>query len=90
MRDGRAAQWVSLSGRALLGPVSGDYRAYCAVRQVAVNDTAPEFATRAGRPGAAMMLREYLCPVTGTRLATELIKDGDDPVADMTLAGGAA
>jgi N-methylhydantoinase B len=88
--DGRPMEWVSVSGRARLGPVTGDYRAFCAIRQTPVNDAAPEFATRPGRPGAAIMLREYLCPVTGVRLATELIKDGDDPVADMTLAGGAA
>jgi len=90
LRDGRPVEWVSLSGRARLGPVTGDYRAFCAVVQTPVNALAPEFATRSGRPGAAIMLREYLCPVTGVRLATELIRDGDDPVPDMTLADGAA
>jgi N-methylhydantoinase B len=85
--DGRPAQWVSLTGRMLLGPVTGDYRSACAVRDTPVNDLAPEFATRPDRPGAAMRLREYLCPATGVRLTTELIRDGDDPVADMVLAG---
>jgi hypothetical protein len=36
-----------------------------------------------------MLLREYLCPVSGLRLGTEIIRSGDDPAADMVLAGGA-
>jgi N-methylhydantoinase B len=83
---GQPAEWVSLSGRVRLGPVSGDYRAACAVLETQVNELAPEFATRAGRPGAAILLREYLCPVTGMRLATELVRVGDDPGGDMALA----
>jgi N-methylhydantoinase A/oxoprolinase/acetone carboxylase beta subunit len=43
--------------------------------------------TNAARPGAAMLLREYLCPLTGLRLATELVRSGDDPAPDMVLAG---
>jgi len=89
LAGGQPAEWVSMSGRALLGPVTGDYRAACAVLEMPVNELAPEFATRPGRPGAAMVLREYLCPVSGVRLATELLRSGDDPAADMTLAGGA-
>ena len=53
-------------------------------------ELAPEFATRSGRPGAAILLREYLCPVSGVRLTTELIRGGDEPVGDMLLAGGTA
>ncbi|GAA4263569.1 hydantoinase B/oxoprolinase family protein [Dactylosporangium darangshiense] len=87
--DDRAAQWVSLSGRALLGPVTADYRTACAVRETPVNDLEPEFATHPGRPGAEILLREYLCPVSGLRLTTELIRAGDEPVPDMTLAGDA-
>ena len=87
--DGRPVEWVSLTGRALLRPVTEDYRAACAVRQTPVNALEPEFATRPGRPGAAMLLREYLCPVSGLRLSTEIIRSGDDPAADMVLAGGA-
>ena len=87
LADGRPVEWVSLTGRALLGPVTEDYRAACAVCQTPVNALAPEFATRPGRPGEAMLLREYLCPLTGLRLATELIRSGDDPAPDMVLAG---
>jgi N-methylhydantoinase B len=83
--DGRPDQWVSLTGRVLLGPVTADYRAACAVRDTPVNDLAPEFATRPDRPGAAILLREYLCPATGLRLATELVRTGDEPVPDMVL-----
>jgi N-methylhydantoinase B len=90
LADGRPVEWVSLAGRARLGPVTEDYRAACAVLETPVNALEPEFATRAGRPGAAMLLREYLCPVSGLRLATEIIRSGDEPAADMLLAGGAS
>jgi N-methylhydantoinase B len=86
--DGRPMEWVSLSGRARLGPVTADYRAACAVLETPVNALGSEFAARPGRPGAAMLLREYLCPVSGLRLATEIIRSGDEPAADMVLAGG--
>jgi N-methylhydantoinase B len=89
LEDGRPVEWVSLTGRARLGPVTGDYRAACAVLDTPVNALEPEFASRPGRPGAAMLLREYLCPVSGLRLGTEIIRSGDDPAADMVLAGGA-
>jgi N-methylhydantoinase B len=84
--DGRPAQWASLAGRVLLGPVTGDYRTACAVRDTPVNELAPEFATRPDRPGGAMRIREYLCPATGLRLTTELIREGDEPVPDMVLS----
>ncbi len=84
--DGRPAEWASLTGRVLLGPVGGDYRSACAVRETPVNESAPEFATRPDRPGAAILLREYLCPATGLRLATELIRVADEPVPDMVLS----
>ena len=84
--DGRPVEWVSLTGRARLGPVTEDYRVACAVLETPVNVLEPEFATRPGRPGAAMLLREYLCPVSGLRLTTEIIRSGDDPAADMVLA----
>jgi N-methylhydantoinase B len=87
--SGRPVEWVSLTGRALLSPVTEDYRAACAVLETPVNAFEPEFATRPGRPGAAMLLREYLCPVTGLRLSTEIIRAGDAPAADMVLAEGA-
>ncbi len=86
---GRPVEWVSLTGRARLGPVTEDYGVACAVLETLVNALEPEFATRSGRPGAAMLLREYLCPVSGLRLGTEIIRSGDDPAADMVLASGA-
>jgi N-methylhydantoinase B len=90
LHGGQPAEWVSLPGRARLGPVTGDYRAACAVRETPVNEVAAEFTTRPGRPGAAILLREYLCPVSGVRLATELLRAGDEPAGDMMLSGGAA
>lgn len=52
-RGDRAAlsDTVSLTGRARPGPVTGDYRAACAVLETPVNALEPEFVTRTGRPG---------------------------------------
>jgi N-methylhydantoinase B len=58
------------------------------VLETSVNELAPKLRTRPGRPGTAILLREYLCPVSGVRLATELIRAGRDPADDMVLAGG--
>jgi N-methylhydantoinase B len=88
LADGRAVAWASLTGRVRLGPVTAPYTAGCAVRQQPVNAFEPEFATRPERPGARILIREYLCPVSGLRLGVELLLDGDEPVPGMVLVGG--
>ena len=87
MEDGRPTAWVSLTGRAVLAAVTQPFTAGCAVRQNPVNAAEPEFATRPDRPGSRILMREYLCPVTGLRLGLELLLTGDDPVPGMVLAG---
>ena len=48
---------------------------------------APEFATRPGRAGHLMRYREYLCPVTGLRVDSEIIADGAEALHDIVLSG---
>ncbi len=46
---------------------------------------APEFATRRGRAGYLVRYREYLCPVTGLRVDSEIIADGAEALHDIVL-----
>jgi N-methylhydantoinase B len=48
---------------------------------------APEFATRRGRAGYLMRYREYLCPVTGLRVDSEIIAEGTEALHDIVLSG---
>jgi N-methylhydantoinase B len=37
-----------------------------------------------------MRYREYLCPVTGLRVDSEIIKDGDEALHDLVISGASA
>jgi N-methylhydantoinase B len=87
VRDGRPEFFVSLTGRAVLAPASGNFKDGCAVRERPVHTVAPEFATREGRAGWTVRYREYLCPVTGLRIDTEILREGDEPLHDIVLGG---
>lgn len=87
VEDGRLTAWVSIAGQVRLAPVTLDFTTGCARRDRPVNEVAEEFATYRGRAGESMLLREHLCPVTGRRLATELIRVDDPPVRLMLLTG---
>jgi N-methylhydantoinase B len=58
------------------------------VRERLLRTVAPEFETREGRAGWTVRYREYLCPVTGLRIDTELLREGDEPLHDIVLGGG--
>ncbi|MGW4560208.1 hydantoinase B/oxoprolinase family protein [Streptomyces sp. NPDC004365] len=81
-----ARHFVSVTGRAVLGPVTGNYKDGCAVLERPVRDLAPEYATHKARAGYTVRHREYLCPVTGLRIETEILRDGDKPLHDIALA----
>ncbi|WP_433293489.1 hydantoinase B/oxoprolinase family protein [Pseudonocardia sp. CA-142604] len=83
--DGGSRQFVTVTGRALLGPITANYKQRCAVRERPIRELGPEFATREGRAGWAIRYREYLCPVTGRRIDTELLREGDEPLHDIAL-----
>jgi N-methylhydantoinase B len=89
-RDGRPEAFVTVTGRAVLAPASGNFKDGCAVLERPLHTVAPEFATREGRAGYLMRYREYLCPVTGLRVDSEIIKDGDEALHDLVLSGASA
>ncbi len=58
LTGGHPAEWVSLSGRALLGPVTGDYRAACAV----LDTPGQSLALGTLREWAGTQLADYKLP----------------------------
>jgi N-methylhydantoinase B len=70
-----------------LGPVEETYKAGAVVREVRARDIAPEFAVPEYARAMAdqMVFREFLCPVTGYRIDTELARAGDPPLHDVVL-----
>jgi N-methylhydantoinase B len=72
-----------------LGPVSGSYRDHVTVRELATSEIAEEFTIGESEAVIAgkMVFREFLCPVTGYRIDTELARAGEPPLHDITLAG---
>ncbi len=89
-RDGRPEAFVTVTGRAVLAPAGGNYKNGCAVLERPLRMIAPEFATREGRAGYLTRYREYLCPVTGLRVDSEIIKDGDEALHDIVISGAGA
>ncbi|WP_326836937.1 hydantoinase B/oxoprolinase family protein [Amycolatopsis rhabdoformis] len=79
--------FATATGRALLGPVTAGYKDGCAVLERSLRDLGPEFATHEARAGYTVRYREYLCPVTGLRVETEILREGDEPVRDIVLRG---
>jgi N-methylhydantoinase B len=85
---GDSGAFVSVTGRAVLAPAGGDFKDGCAVLERPLRDVAPEFATRVGRPGHRMRYREYLCPVTGLRVDSEIVEEGDEALHDIEIGAG--
>ena len=84
-RDGRPEAFVSVTGRAVLAPVGGNFKDGCAVLEHPLRDIAPEFAVHEGRAGHLIRYREYLCPVTGLRVDSEILKEGDEALHDIDV-----
>jgi N-methylhydantoinase B len=78
--------FVSAPGGVLLGRASEGYRHGCSVAERAIAELGPELYARAGRPGDGVVYREYLCPITGTRLDSEIARRGDAIASDLTCA----
>ena len=87
-RDGRPEAFVSVTGRAVLAQAGGNFKDGCAVLERSLPDVASEFATREGRAGHRMRYREYLCPVTGLRVDSEIVKEGDEALHDIEIGVG--
>ena len=86
-RDGRPEAFVTVTGRAVLAPASGNFKDGCAVLERPLREVAPEWATREGRAGDLIRYREYLCPVTGLRVDSEIIEDGGEALHDIVIGG---
>jgi N-methylhydantoinase B len=89
-RDGRPEAFVTVTGRAVLAPAGGNFKDGCAVLERPLRTVAPEFAAREGRAGSLMRYREYLCPVTGLRVDSEIVKEGDEALHDIVISGAGA
>jgi N-methylhydantoinase B len=89
-RDGRPEAFVTVTGRALLAPATGNFKDGCAVLERPLRTVAPEFATREGRAGYLVRYREYLCPVTGLRVDSEIIADGHEALHDIVIGRASA
>jgi len=89
-RGGRPEAFVTVTGRAVLAPAGGNFKDGCAVLERPLRTVAPEFATREGRAGYLTRYREYLCPVTGPRVDSEIVKEGDQALHDIVIGGAGA
>lgn len=78
--------FATLTGRAVLGPTTADPKNGCAVIDRPIREYADEYATDNTRAGWTVRYREYLCPVTGLRIDSEILRDGDDPMQTIALA----
>jgi N-methylhydantoinase B len=84
-RNGVPDVFASRTGRAVLGPVTGNFKEHCAVLERPTSEVGPEYAAPAGRAGERMRYREYLCPVTGLRIDSEIVRPGEDMLHGMRL-----
>ena len=85
-RDGVPDLFVSVTGRAVLGPVTGNFKEHCAVLERPTSEVGPEYVSPAGRAGERMRYREFLCPLTGLRIDSEIVRPGEDMLHDVRLA----
>lgn len=75
------------SNGADLGPVTGNYREHCAVRETPARLIAPEYEAHDIDMADQIVFREYLCPVTGYRIDAELARAGEPVLHDIRLEG---
>jgi N-methylhydantoinase B len=84
-RDGLPELFVSVTGRAKLGPVTGNFKEQCAVLERPTGDVGPEYVSPSGRAGERMRYREFLCPVTGLRIDSEIVRPGEEMLHGLRL-----
>lgn len=68
-----------------LGPIEEDYKSRAHVRDTLIRRSAPEHEVADTEMADRVVFREYLCPVTGLRIDTELLADGDTPLHDVHI-----
>ena len=75
----------ALRARADLGAVASNYRERCPVRETPVRKIAPEFDAHDIEMADQIVLREYLCPMTGYRIDAELARPSEPLLHDISL-----
>ena len=68
-----------------LGPITGNYREHAVLRETAMRNVAPEYAAHDVEMADQIVLREYLCPVTGYRIDAELARAGEPLLHDLAI-----
>lgn len=68
-----------------LGPGEANYKDGCEVRERAAREIAPEFAALDVEMADKMVFREFLCPVTGLRIDTEIARAGTPYLHDVRI-----
>jgi N-methylhydantoinase B len=70
-----------------LGAVEDNYKLAARVREQPIAEVAPEFRPPefAEDMAAKVVFREFLCPVTGLRIDTEIARAGEPPLHDILL-----
>jgi N-methylhydantoinase B len=70
-----------------LGPAHDNYKEAAVVREVRAREIAPEFEVPdyAREMADRMVFREFICPVTGYRIDTELARADQAPLHDILL-----
>ncbi len=69
-----------------LGPTSASYRDAAPMRERPIRAIGPEYATWDHDMADRMVFREFLCPVTGLLIDTEIARKDDAPLRDMVVA----
>ncbi len=70
-----------------LGPVEANYKDAAVVLDVPVRAIAAEFDVPNHEIADQWIHREFICPVTGYRIDTELVMVGEDSLHDIIVAG---
>jgi N-methylhydantoinase B len=68
-----------------LGPVTANYKDAALVRDTLIRHVAPEHEVADTEMADRIRFREFLCPVTGLRIDTELLADSDEPLHDVHI-----
>jgi N-methylhydantoinase B len=73
------------SNGADLGASDENYRSACVVNESPIREIGPEFAGRDHEIADWFVFREYVCPVTGYRIDTEISRAGQPPLHDIVV-----
>jgi N-methylhydantoinase B len=70
-----------------LGPVEANYKLAAATREISFAELSADFGppTYGEDIAAKVVYREFLCPVTGLRIDTEMARIGEPPLHDIVL-----